>query len=70
MAQPKCRVPGCEGKQIPGRSPHGLCYKHEDMMNWFQWVLDEIEKHEKGDAHGGLIIPGQQRVNFPLKGLK
>jgi hypothetical protein len=68
MAQPKCRVPGCEGKQIPGRSPHGLCYKHEDMMNWFQWLIKEQRK--QADAHGGLIIPGQQRVSFPLKGLK
>ncbi len=29
MAQPKCKVEGCPRTAIPGKSPHGLCLKHE-----------------------------------------
>lgn len=29
MSQDKCKVKGCPGSAIPGRSPHGLCLRHE-----------------------------------------
>ncbi len=29
MPQPKCKAEGCPRTAIPGKSPHGLCLKHE-----------------------------------------
>lgn len=52
-----CPVPNCERRLIPGRSPHGLCPKHEEDLDFLLFILPKI-KAEPLSSKSGIILPG------------
>lgn len=53
-----CPVPDCKRRLIPGRSPHGLCPHHEELLDFLLFILPHI-RVEQGKTPSGLVLPGQ-----------
>jgi len=54
-----CPVPSCERRLIPGRSPHGLCPHHEELLDFLLFILPSIQAVPGTPKAPGLILPGQ-----------
>ena len=63
MKYDRCFYRGCSHNQIPGRSPHNLCPKHEEMLEFLLWALPKIKLTEESKTplldKVGLWTPGQ-----------
>ena len=64
----RCPVPNCERRVLPGKSPHGLCYKHEEWLDFLLFILPQIRKGPKTEQ--GLILPGSPEFNVGLRKTK
>jgi hypothetical protein len=42
---PKCNFPPCEGNVLPGK--HNFCAKHQDMANFFIFMMENIKVADK-----------------------
>ena len=49
---------------MPGRSPHGLCPHHEELLDFLLLVLPNI-KSEPAQSKSGLVLPGQPGYVVP-----
>ena len=58
-----CPVPNCERRIIEGRSPHGLCPHHEELLDFLLFVLPHIRDEPGTSKAPGLILPGQPGFN-------
>jgi len=54
----QCPAPNCERHLLPGRSPHGLCPHHEELLDFLLFILPNITM-EQGKTPSGLLLPGQ-----------
>ncbi len=61
---PKCAIPGCPNHLEPGKHPHGLCPKHEDMLEFLLFVLPRIQT-APASGPDGLVLPGQPDFRPP-----
>jgi hypothetical protein len=59
-----CPVPNCERRIIPGRSAHGLCPHHEELLDFLLFVLPHI-KINPGRTASGLVLPGTPEFAVP-----
>jgi len=57
-----CPVPNCERRIISGRSPHGLCPHHEELLDFLLFILPRI-RVERGKTESGLVLPGTPGFN-------
>lgn len=39
----KCAAPWCDGSVVPERNTHGLCGKHDEMMRFFVWMMENVK---------------------------
>jgi len=54
-----CPVPSCERRLMPGRSPHGLCPHHEELLDFLLFILPYIKSSPGAAKASGLVLPGQ-----------
>ena len=59
-----CPVPDCERRLLPGRSPHGLCPHHEELLGFLLFVLPRIQANP-GKTESGLVLPGSPEFTVP-----
>jgi hypothetical protein len=52
----KCIYPPCEGNIIPGRSKE-FCSKHQEMFEFFVFMLNNVKVEDKSKTKSGLILP-------------
>lgn len=64
-----CPVPSCERRLIPGRSPHGLCPHHEELLDFLLFVWPRI-RGEQSKTSSGLVLPGQPGFKIDLEEAK
>jgi hypothetical protein len=50
-----CKFPECAGFDKGGK--YGLCRKHEEMMKFFIWMLENIKVQDEQKTKSGLILP-------------
>jgi len=60
-----CPVPSCERSLLPGRSPHGLCPHHEELLDFLLFILPYIKAGPETPKVPGLILPGQPGYSVP-----
>ena len=65
-----CPVPNCERNIIPGRSSHGLCPHHEELLDFLLFILPHIKAGQGTSKAPGLILPGQRGYDMPGKLVK
>lgn len=53
----RCPVPSCQGSVITGKSAHGLCPYHEELLGFLLFILPHIKIEAKTPS--GLVLPGQ-----------
>ncbi|MBA7511366.1 hypothetical protein ES705_03359 [subsurface metagenome] len=63
-------MPSCEHRLISGRSPHGLCPHHEELLDFLLFILPRIEAVPGTPKAPGLILPGQPGYAMPLDAIK
>lgn len=56
MKYNNCPVPNCERHVIPGKSSHGLCIHHEELLAFLLFILPHIRV---GQENPKLVLPGQ-----------
>ncbi len=66
---PKCALPSCPSHLEPGKHTHGLCPKHEDMLEFLLFVLPRIQTGQ-ASGPGGLVLPGQPDFRLPCATVK
>jgi hypothetical protein len=52
----KCEYTNCNGNIIPNRSKH-FCSKHQEMYEFFMWMLNHIKVKNKEQTDAGLWLP-------------
>ena len=60
-----CPVPNCARNIIQGRSPHGLCPHHEELLDFLLFILPHIKAGPGTPKAPGLILPGQPGYTMP-----
>lgn len=65
-----CPVPNCKRRLIPGRSPRGLCPKHEEDLDFILFILPHIRAGSGTPKAPGLILPGQPGYTVPPEVIK
>ena len=50
-----CAFPGCGGWSKG--SKYALCRRHEEMMKFVLWMLDNIKVKDPSKTDSGLILP-------------
>jgi len=65
-----CPVPSCERRLISGRSLHGLCPHHEELLDFLLFILPRIQAGSGTPKTPGLILPGQPGYTVPPDAIK
>jgi len=53
----RCIFPKCYRGVIPNNSPHGLCPRHEEELEFLLWAIPKIKLTEERKVPG-LWVPG------------
>ena len=53
-----CPVPNCERRLLSGKSPHGLCWHHEELLDFLLFIMPHIKPGTENPKAPGLILPG------------
>lgn len=50
-----CSFPGCD--KYHHENKYKLCRKHEEMLRFFIWMLNNVKIEEESKTKSGLILP-------------